>query len=422
MALYTKLRNLFSILRFESRFHRLRTLSFIINIGILLYAFITFPDINSTSIQTLAIVFFINILWQCYAVVADVHKLLHNPGFKIKSNLPDDFASAFSITTEVQQRYPQSIIDQKQNIYAIYSDLCNYFLRSDTPIYAEISSTALNRTPLVEYISKYYDMLIQFLQAKRHSDRDLSFFDESKLCLLTDITPNHRLIVRKGYYYYSFITNDIYCNLLKDNDGQLSIYPPFNWQTYAIDSIGSRRNVMSNHIGISTIAISNDNYILILRHNSRAAIHIDRYQPSGSGSANYSDLRYCRCKQGYDFRKFIIRSAERELFEETHFNEKNYNDYKERYIKKTVITGFFRDIIRGGKPDFCCITWLNIDKNKALDLFSSDTNENDDTIVPISIGNNLDFNEADSSISSIPMSPGLVLSYKFMKEYLSGRQ
>lgn len=367
-------------------------------------------------------VFFINILWQCYAVVADVYKLLRNPGFKIKSNLPANFAGAFSITPEAKQLYPQSIIDQNQKLYAIYSDECNQLLRSDTPIYAEMSGAALNRSPLVEYISKYYDLLIQFLQAQRYSDRDLSFFDESKLCLLTDITPNNKLIVRKGYFYYTFLTNDIYCKLLKGNDGQLSIYPPFNWQTYAINTLSTRHDVMSNHIGISTIAISVDNHILILRHNSRSANHPDSYQPSGSGSANYTDLQFCRYDQWYDFRQYIIRSAERELFEETHFKERKYNDYKDKYIKKTVITGFFRDIIRGGKPDFCCITWLNIDKDKALDLFSPDRKENDDTIKPIFIGNNFDFSKADEFFSSIPMAPALVLCYKFLKEYFSDKQ
>lgn len=91
---------------------------------------------------------------------------------------------------------------------------------------------------------------------------------------------------------------------------------------------------MSDHIGISTLAVTTDGYVIILHQNDKALTSTDRLTPSGSGSVDFSDLR-----PDSDFRETLKAAAERELREETNLPAGR--------IGHTEVIGFYRDLGRG---------------------------------------------------------------------------
>ena len=416
----TKVKNLCSILRFECRLYPLRVVSFVINITTLIYAIIQYYHTDESRILVLVYIVFANIIWKCISTFREFIHLLRDPKYEIKDNLPNNY-SEFKIEDTTKELYNKEVIDEKNKVYLIYSDISNERLRDTTPLIAKLDDTKLKDSSVVAYIKKCHGLLVLFLQTKWHSG--VTFFSERKVSLLSDIEGNNKIKIRKGDYYYSFLTNEVFCKCLKENIETFPIYPPMAWQMYTIHKLGQTSDIMSNHIGVSTMAITTDNHIIILKHNRLSAVHPESYQPSGSGSADFSDLKLCKNRSGYDFKDFIILSAERELYEETQFGAKNYNSYKKNYIKETIITGFYRDIIRGGKPDFCCITKLTI-SSKDLN-YKPDSIENDKEIKSFSIlsNNHYDFTELDSFLHDNEsfISPGLVIGIKFMKETLSLR-
>lgn len=96
---------------------------------------------------------------------------------------------------------------------------------------------------------------------------------------------------------------------------------------------------LANAIGISTLAITSDDQLLVVRqtpHNSESG---DRLAPSGSGSVDAADL-----DGSADLRALVVGAMERELREECCLP---------RDVRVTTrLTGFARWLERGGKPEF----------------------------------------------------------------------
>ena len=73
----------------------------------------------------------------------------------------------------------------------------------------------------------------------------------------------------------------------------------------------------------------------------------------------------------------IIRGAERELGEESlltkHLSVKSRN--KEGIRIETKVLSFYRDLERGGKPEFCCVSVVNKEKDYIMEYISADTKE-----------------------------------------------
>lgn len=139
--------------------------------------------------------------------------------------------------------------------------------------------------------------------------------------------------------------------------------PPANLANYPVRRL--EKSVMSDHIGISTLAVTTDGYVIILHQNDKALTSTDRLTPSGSGSVDFSDLR-----PDSDFRETLKAAAERELREETNLPAGR--------IGHTEVIGFYRDLGRGGKPEFCCLTRLNASSFEIAELEPSCEEQRDD--------------------------------------------
>ncbi len=185
------------------------------------------------------------------------------------------------------------------------------------------------------------------------------FFNQQKLCLSQDLYSNIEngiIYCHKGTYYDTFLTNHISGKTLQSTKDDSIIGDArgmFPVEIYK-DKVYMKeitRSDMNNEIGVSTIGITKDNYIIFWRQNIQAQSSVGLLVPTGSGSCDWDDLDHSK-----NFNDTIIGAMKRELWEES--SGKNYcNNYKD--IGETKIIGFFRWIIKGGKPEFVGITKIN---------------------------------------------------------------
>ncbi|MBR5793219.1 MAG: hypothetical protein IKY28_00960 [Anaerotignum sp.] len=111
----------------------------------------------------------------------------------------------------------------------------------------------------------------------------------------------------------------------------------------------------SNQIGVSTLAITNDNYVVIGRQSITSKANSGRYAPSGSGSSEFTDIQGCTT-----LNEVLIKGMERELIEELNFPTNT--------SLHTILLGYVRLLERGGKPDFFGITYIDASKKELENL------------------------------------------------------
>ncbi|MBS1229771.1 MAG: hypothetical protein H6R17_3048 [Proteobacteria bacterium] len=189
-------------------------------------------------------------------------------------------------------------------------------------------------------------------------------FDADKLRLGSDLLLNKgklpkRVEIQKTRYFSGLATNDV--SYLEVNSRPVSdLYSPlksiYDGFSLFLTQIGERLTLAqlagsrcSNHLGVSTMAVTRDGVVLITGQSSHNIQSRRLLAPSGSGSVDWRDLG-----QSNDLLAVVRRAAERELTEECGFKAG-------RYPMKTSVIGFARLVHRGGKPEFFCLT--EIDEN-----------------------------------------------------------
>ncbi|GHG62436.1 hypothetical protein GCM10010919_07750 [Alishewanella longhuensis] len=185
-------------------------------------------------------------------------------------------------------------------------------------------------------------------------------FNENKVRLNTDLLINDKqhlppVNLQKTSYFNSLASNEmsfIQLSIRKATDlknsateiyNGLSLFlDPLPDSTYLLQPLSS--TTCSNHIGVSTMAITSDQVVIITgqsRHNIQSRRLL---APSGSGSIDWKDV-----KKHTDLLTLVKNAAERELCEECGINPKNVT-------MTTKVIGFSRMLNRGGKPEFFCVT------------------------------------------------------------------
>lgn len=188
----------------------------------------------------------------------------------------------------------------------------------------------------------------------------------SQLIRLADeiyLDHDNKIRVQKTDYFQGVCTNEMVYTKLKS---VINIYDPFVFkgEDLLLDENGELiqlcESLCSNYLGGSTLAITNDNYIIINSQSAKSDANRDRLAPSGSGSTDFRDLKkLIRKKNESDqtFQELVKITMERELREECGLLFKNVK-------MKSKVIGFARLLERGGKPDFFGITYLNIKHDK----------------------------------------------------------
>ncbi|HET8755850.1 MAG TPA: hypothetical protein VFM58_07565 [Solirubrobacteraceae bacterium] len=104
---------------------------------------------------------------------------------------------------------------------------------------------------------------------------------------------------------------------------------------------------LANVIGISTLAVTSDDHLLVVQQTARNAASPGRAAPSGSGSVDERDL-----KGAGDLAGMVIAAMERELREECNLPAS--------IPIATRLTGFARWLERGGKPEFFGVSRIGV--------------------------------------------------------------
>ncbi|MBE6055221.1 MAG: hypothetical protein E7212_15230 [Clostridium sartagoforme] len=196
------------------------------------------------------------------------------------------------------------------------------------------------------------------------------FFNEKKLCISSDIliNPNEKKVYcHKGTYYDTYLTNIISGKELRSNEDNKLISSAEDFMPvvkkqdgYYLKDITA--SIMNNEIGISTLAITSDNYLIIWTQNRIAQSSAGLLVPTGSGSCDWDDIR------GNSFTDTIIYAMNRELWEE---NGGKLLSKSPEEIGETKILGTFRWINKGGKSEFVGLSKVN----KDLISFAQDKKE-----------------------------------------------
>lgn len=104
----------------------------------------------------------------------------------------------------------------------------------------------------------------------------------------------------------------------------------------------------SNHIGGSVLAISSDGFLVYQRQSKDNEIAPSAFAASGSGSFDWEDLE---TQPDVTLRDLVVHGVERELSEELTVKVGPDNC-------QTILTGVYRSVQRGGKPEFCAVSYL----------------------------------------------------------------
>ena len=222
------------------------------------------------------------------------------------------------------------------------------------PIEAEtISQLQLDTSDLIDYLAASID---------ESPNRALS--NDKKIALLADpdiamIKANAIVPIARTDYFTSFITNRASGQkLMRKKRLMTQLFSDFSF-LFPISSTGERwqfaslnQSNLSNHIGSSTLAFTNDGYILLPLQASRSQKSEGKYAPTGSGSLDWADRR--AAKHSRNLLDVVRYGAERELQEEQMLQGLN-----KKIQMQTMIIGYFRWLNYGGQPEFLCITKID---------------------------------------------------------------
>ena len=346
--------------------------SFCINSIILIYAITQWENIiKENNIILLIFLIFVNFVWQIISTSKDLYQYLKKTNNCLVSHKN---INSFKLSDDLSGNYTQKEFSGMQ-VVIINNDV-NQILESDRKIKIKVSRRKKQRVD--HYIKTYFNILYPFLQIKWYDakNRNGAFYNEKKLCMASEIEECENgdfcVALNEGNYYNSFLTNNIFCMKMSNQNG-VDIMPPLNIDNSPIRSLNT--SCLSNHIGISTIAVTSDGYAVIMRHNNKSAIDTNKLMPTASGSVDYADMI-----ENEDFRKTIIRAVEREFCEET--------TLKHELIFNTKILGFYRDLSSGGKPEFCCLTTLRGSRFDINELIIPNSSEQRDDFEMIRIFEN----------------------------------
>lgn len=345
------LRNDMSFLWYGIKNKKIKIFAFIINFMILIIALFNINDIlQEKSIILLSILLFVNVFWQVIGTFSDIIRHFQHVGLD-ENRLKIEFEQIKISEKEKQLGFEKILANENGAI--VSNDLNNFLQYANEPGCCIENHKSKH---VQDYIDRNFQTLFLFIKCRLQNSNASRkyFYNQKKLCLSNDIEPGVQIAFSKGCYYHTHVTNKSYFSFLYNIEGQEIFSPLFRDYGYNIPSISA--SVMSDEIGISTIGITIDGYIVVLRQNIKANASPGLLVPTGSGSADWSDYT------SGSFFQTIIAATNRELFEEVG----KPKSFCSQSIAKTKIIGFFRWINTGGKPEFVSISKLNIALNQIV--------------------------------------------------------
>ena len=355
-----KIKNFISYLWFVMSLDYFQLFSTVVDIIILLFAIVNYKEIISQPTLFLIFLgFLVNFIWQCFNVASHFKFLKkEEPSAPLVSLLDNkkgkkDF-SRVNIAKDLTEQEFAYTLDGENGVLRNCS--VDAILLSDKPIVPRMGRK--KHADTIAYIKQYKETLLKFLNHKWYevNFKGGDFTNDAKLCLACELFKDneneYRWTLCKGNYYCGYLTNFIFCKYIAGE--HYALYPPMNAANSAIKTLSN--SDFSDHIGVSTLLYSSDGYVVVFRQAGYSGYNGGMLVPSGSGSMDYADYQ-----EDKDFRDVVVRAAERELFQESSLEKVlSHGDWEGQI--STKVLSFYRDIERGGKPEFCCVS--TIDKGK----------------------------------------------------------
>lgn len=206
--------------------------------------------------------------------------------------------------------------------------------------------------------------LIDYLAASINESPKRVLSNDKKIALLADPDiamnkENAMVPIARTDYFTTFITNRASGQkLVRKKRVITQLFSDFSF-LFPIAASGERwqfaslnQSNLSNHIGSSTLAFTNDGYVLLPLQARRSQKSEGKYAPTGSGSLDWADRK--AAKHSQDLLDIIRFGAERELQE-----EQTLKRIDKKAQMQTMVIGYFRWLNYGGQPEFLCITKID---------------------------------------------------------------
>lgn len=258
----------------------------------------------------------------------------------------------------IRDGFARVIAGEKEKFVMITSKDLNLRLQNNEKFMIKHDNRHLKRLRACIRAERWrYLYLLKFIASKQMG-AGRALYNEKKLCMGSDLSSEDGTVrVHKGTYFDSVLSNDLCTSIFAQAstsrptvffDGTalmpVSIVPAKNGveRVARLASIGT--TALNNHIGASTLALTSDRRILVWRQSQDSHVDAGKLVTSGNGSADWDDIR------GNSLNDSVIAAMDRELREENGL-PKNSKIY-------TMITGYFRWVEKGGKPQFVGLSRL----------------------------------------------------------------
>jgi hypothetical protein len=318
----------------------------------------------SFSIITLVVLTTIKFMWDCYKMYTDYGSYKQEGVYSTKrtTHIVDE-KGIFEIS-EIKPSESENVNKFSVQPISARSEHVLQSAKLDSCIRGKeytLKISSGKKDQINKLIKERADTLLPFLTHQfRHSkNTNKLFFNQRKLCLAEDINLQDDIVYcHQGTYYDTFLTNIISLQKLVETqnpdhvifDGR-RMYP-YEIIDKELRLLNVTSSKVNNEIGVSTLAFTEDQYLVIWKQNERAQSSSTLLVPSGSGSCDWSDII-----EG-SFTKTIKKGMNRELWEES-----SLRNFKLEQIGDTRVIGFFRWIEKAGKPEFVGITKMKVRYN-----------------------------------------------------------
>lgn len=241
----------------------------------------------------------------------------------------------------------------------LMSESFNQFLRQPSNDLT-ITRDEKGRQRLMKALQRRADVLATILCSKwvREQKQGNRFFNDPKVGVFSPIRSNAgTLSLGKVDYFSAFLTNELTAATVtvRRNGQHVPFYDgtkEFPWsegdsrRLYGLESYDA-----ANHLGVSTLGLTQDHFIVFWWQGSNSQVSQRLRAPTGSGSLDWQDMR-----DTVSARKLLLTGLEREFHEES--NRRGVR--AQRQIEESMLLGYFRNLNRGGKPDFVALSRLNV--------------------------------------------------------------
>lgn len=303
----------------------------------------------------------LTLFYSCYRGIYKIHRFNKDISLyyeKERNEAEKENSEITKLPLGYEASYQKAIYTNKTyQEYYVYSNKINEHLFYEDHLMFKVDPYDYK---IPENIRKYVPFAL-----KDRLLKNATLFNGKSWGLASDIYLNSKIVsIKKVKYFDMLATNHLVHKTIKSKS---NIDLSFNGKTLFLDEESRLRKLsessMSDIIGVNTLAVTKDHYLIIGRQGKSSEVSPEDFVPSGSGSLQREDVLKIKSK---NFLELIAFGATRELLEECNLPKKSN--------VKTRVFGYVRLLKRGGKPDFFCVSFIDATKED-IDMHMSRSKE-----------------------------------------------